>query len=239
MDGENKNHQDEQNSYELSIKGPGIDVKRQVPELTAQKVIALVMSGAGSEGGKDETSSTRQLNAYFKDLLEEIAEGVSRIELPKWDLKRKYRRAARQFADRVYGDEEDFEYESGEVLSIRKYLQEVKAERNPDAIVAIAAFLADHLGWDKFTTADLKSQFRNAGLRVPRNLSRDLKWTEAIGWVEREPEESGYYKLTDEGRMALEEKFSAEIRKATKQKFSDPEADLGDLNDDNIEGMEE
>jgi len=115
---------------------------------------------------------------------------------------------------RPYDDEEPSS--SSPPLSIRKFLRESGAQRNPDKIVAIGAFLRDHLGWESFSRNDVRSQLRNSGSRVPRNLTRDIKWAISIGWIEEVPNNRGWYVVTGAGQEALDGRFSSEFRNATK-----------------------
>jgi hypothetical protein len=113
-------------------------------------------------------------------------------------------------------------------LSIRKFLRESGAQRNPDKIVAIGAFLRDHLGWESFSRHDIRSQLKNSGARVPRNLTRDLKWALDIGWIEEVPDNRGWYVVTEAGQEALDGRFSSEFRNATKLHTTEsPEEEQG------------
>jgi BMFP domain-containing protein YqiC len=127
---------------------------------------------------------------------------------------------------RPYDDEEPSS--SSPPLSIRKFLRESGAQRNPDKIVAIGAFLRDHLGWESFSRHDIRSQLKNSGARVPRNLTRDLKWALDIGWIEEVPDNRGWYVVTEAGQEALDGRFSSEFRNATKLHTTEsPEEEQG------------
>lgn len=58
--------------------------------------------------------------------------------------------------------------------TVGEYLDEVEAKRNPDKIVAIGAFLVDHLGKESFTREEVKAQFQHAGGTPPANFARDF-----------------------------------------------------------------
>ena len=198
--------------------------------------------------GKDffrGTSSREGLGQELKDYLREVRDEVAQnLKDVKSDVERDIREfragAARDIfnmgldeilsrgkrprpqtrASRTYYDDEP-SY-SSPPLSIRKYLRESGAQRNPDKIVVIGAFLRDHLGWESFSRHDVRSQLRNSGARVPRNLTRDFKWAMSIGWIAEDPDTRGWYQVTEFGQEALDSKFSPDMRKATKLDTAEP-----------------
>lgn len=100
-------------------------------------------------------------------------------------------------------------------LSLREHMDEVGATRNPDKILAIAAYLTDTRGMSTFSTDDVKKEFKNAAEPVPANYARDWRWAVSNGWLAADHEEAGEFYVTDKGRDALEAKFSGEVKKAT------------------------
>ena len=183
----------------------------------------------------------RDLKDYLREVRDEVAQNLKEVKReverdirevrdgPAWDIfnmgldeilsggkrPRRQERASRTY----YDDEPSY---SSPPLSIRKYLRESGAQRNPDKIVVIGAFLRDHLGWESFSRHDVRSQLRNSGARVPRNLTRDFKWAMSIGWIAEDPDTRGWYQVTEFGQEALDSKFSPDMRKATKLDTAEP-----------------
>jgi hypothetical protein len=102
-------------------------------------------------------------------------------------------------------------------LSLREHMDEFEPKRNPDKILTIAAYLADTRGLDTFTPDEVKKEFRTASEPVPANYARDWNWAVANGWIAKADGEPGEYYITQRGREALTQKFSDEVKKATKQ----------------------
>lgn len=102
-------------------------------------------------------------------------------------------------------------------LSLREHMDEFEPKRNPDKILAIAAYLTDTREMDTFTPDEVKKEFRNASEPVPANYSRDWNWAVANGWIAKADDEPGEFYITLRGREALTQKFSADVKKATKQ----------------------
>jgi hypothetical protein len=98
--------------------------------------------------------------------------------------------------------------------SLREYLDEVGANRNPDKIVSIAKYISDETGRN-FTRNDVKGRFQDAAEPVPGNFGRDYQWTVRNGWIAPVPGAKGDFYVTDAGTKAIEAKFSAEIKKKT------------------------
>jgi len=101
---------------------------------------------------------------------------------------------------------------------VGEYLSDVGAKRNPDKITAIAAYLKQHRGIDRFSKEDLKSEFPNAGESVPANFPRDFNWTVGVKWiaVDASAGKNQHY-ITGTGLKAVEDSFSAEVQKASRQ----------------------
>jgi len=98
-------------------------------------------------------------------------------------------------------------------LSLREYLEEVSAARNPDIITAIASYLRDVEGRSEFASDDVKSKFKSAGVKSPANFGRDFAATISAGWIAQDHESEGMYYLTKAGDKAIQQKFSKEVRK--------------------------
>jgi hypothetical protein len=96
--------------------------------------------------------------------------------------------------------------------SVREFLNEHQAKRNPEKIAAVGEYLAS-TGVSSFSKDDLLSQFRIARESMPRNFRRDLTWTVATGWIAEDPQNPGNFYVTQTGKNAVEGNFSAEIKK--------------------------
>jgi hypothetical protein len=106
---------------------------------------------------------------------------------------------------------------AGARLSLREHMDEFEPKRNPDKILAIAAYLTDTRGMETFTPEDVKKEFKNASEPVPANYSRDWKWTVSNAWIAKSDEEPGEFYITLTGREALAQKFSNDVKKSTRQ----------------------
>jgi hypothetical protein len=63
----------------------------------------------------------------------------------------------------------------------------------------------------------VKKEFKNASEPVPGNYARDWRWAISNGWLARSDDEPGEFYITLRGREALSQKFSDDVKKATKQ----------------------
>lgn len=207
-------------------------------------------------GASSREGLGQELKDYLREVRDEVAQNLK-------DVKREIEQGSREVRDglareifnmglgeifsggkrpqtrasRAYYDDEPSD--SSPPLSIRKYLRESGAQRNPDKIVVIGAFLRDHLGWESFSRHDVRSQLRNSGARVPRNLTRDFKWAMSIGWIAEVPDTRGWYRVTEFGQEALDSKFSPDMRKATKFDTTEPpEQEAEPVGEDRLEKEE-
>jgi hypothetical protein len=97
-------------------------------------------------------------------------------------------------------------------LSVGEFLEESAAKRNPDKIVAIAAFLQKYRGIERFTRNDVANQFQAAGEVPPGNFPRDFNGAIANRFIAEHQEKGSYY-VTRTGFAAIEQKFPEEMRK--------------------------
>jgi hypothetical protein len=105
-----------------------------------------------------------------------------------------------------------------ERLSLREYLDEVGAVRNPDKITAIGQYMLEHEDRDLFSRDDVKSRFRTAGEGAPGNFPRDFSVAIGTGWISEDPKSAGNFYVTKKGREALEGRFVANIRRPASRK---------------------
>lgn len=78
------------------------------------------------------------------------------------------------------------------------------AQKNPEKIVALAAYVMED-GGETFKVEDVKTQFRRARETAPANFSRDLSIAIASGWIAEA--ESGEYYLTNKVARVLDGGF--------------------------------
>lgn len=104
---------------------------------------------------------------------------------------------------------------AGARMSLREFLDDTQATRNPDKITTIAEYLLQHEGTELFTKDDIKGRFRSAGEAPPGNFPRDFSWTVKNGWIAEEIKTPGSYYVTKKGREAINNKFSGEVKKST------------------------
>jgi hypothetical protein len=100
-------------------------------------------------------------------------------------------------------------------LSLREYLDDVKAVRKPDQIVTIGHFICEHEHAGDFGRDDIRSRFASAREPLPANFSRDFAWTVKNGWVAEVHGKKDRYYVTSKGIQAVESHFSQETKKAT------------------------
>jgi hypothetical protein len=100
-------------------------------------------------------------------------------------------------------------------LSLREHMDEHEPKRNPDKMLTIAAYLVDERGMVTFTPDEVKKEFRTAAEPVPANYPRDWNWAVSNGWLAKADEPGEFY-ITNRGREALAQKFSADVKRATK-----------------------
>lgn len=97
---------------------------------------------------------------------------------------------------------------TGSNLSIREFVDEAGAKKNPHIVTAIGQYLIDVDGQERFTRAEVKAKFAKAGEPTPANISRDMAHAASSGWVAENPR--GQFYVTDTGRRAIEAKFEGQ-----------------------------
>lgn len=106
-------------------------------------------------------------------------------------------------------------------MSIREFIDETGAKKNPQIVAAIGLYLIDHEGQERFTRSDVKARFAQAGEPTPSNIGRDVGLAVTSGWIAENPRNQFY--VTDSGRRAIEAKFEDQTirrprRRSTKSK---------------------
>jgi hypothetical protein len=165
--------------YQVTIKGPGLTVEREVGESKAFEILGIVMAGSAQTPARDIPA--RESTTAARRPVEEATAQKS----------------------------------SNRKQSLREYLDEVEAKRNPDKILAIAKYVADDTGNDRFASDDVKARFPDAAERVPGNYGRDFRWVVRNGWIASAGSGTDEFYVTGKGDKALAEKFSIDVRRTT------------------------
>jgi hypothetical protein len=101
------------------------------------------------------------------------------------------------------------------VTTIGEYLVQKAAKRNPDKITAIAAYLKEYRGLDRFSREDIKAEFPHAGEVVPKNFPRDFNWAVSTKWIASDSAAGkDQYYITGTGLAAVQASFSREVAKS-------------------------
>jgi hypothetical protein len=103
-------------------------------------------------------------------------------------------------------------------MSLREFLDESRARRNPDKITVIGEYIFEHEGRPEFSRDDIRSRFKQAGEAAPGNFARDFTWAITNGWIAEDTKNPGAYYVTKKGRDAIDARFAPEVKKATTQK---------------------
>ena len=101
-------------------------------------------------------------------------------------------------------------------VTVGEFMTAVEAKRNPDKILAFGAYLMDEMSRETFTRDEVKSMFQRAAEPVPGNFHRDFTWAVSNRWLGEQADAPGAYYVTATGRKALERKFAAEVKAASK-----------------------
>lgn len=113
-------------------------------------------------------------------------------------------RAAATQEKQASGAEED----SSPQLSLREYLDKVKAVRKPDQIVAIGNYITSHEAQPTFSRDDVKILFASAKEPMPANFPRDFGVAIKSGMIASAHQKSGHFYITKTGIHAVERNFS-------------------------------
>ena len=93
-------------------------------------------------------------------------------------------------------------------VSVREFIDESGAQRNPQIVTAIGLYLMDHEGQERFTRSEVKNKFSQAGEPTPSNIGRDVALAVSSSWIAENPRNQFY--VTDTGRRAIEAKFEGQ-----------------------------
>lgn len=95
-------------------------------------------------------------------------------------------------------------------VSLREFLDEVKAITKPDQIVAIGHYMSTHEGKDTFSREDIKARFQSARERMPSNFPRDFNAAISRAMIAEDRVVSGQFYITKTGDQAIQRRFGSE-----------------------------
>lgn len=98
-----------------------------------------------------------------------------------------------------------------------EFLTDTGAKRNPDKIAALAVYMTDELGQETFSRDDIRRMFQQAGDPIPGNFTRDFTWAIRNRWIGSVIGSSSEYRVTNKGREAVDQKFSAAVLAGSRQ----------------------
>ena len=99
-------------------------------------------------------------------------------------------------------------------ISLREYLDQVKASRKPDQIVAIGHYISLHEGQPTFSRDDIKAHFAVAREPMPSNFPRDFGVAIKAGMIAEAHQKAGHYYVTKTGIQSINRHFGAETKKS-------------------------
>lgn len=175
-------------TYKITIEGAGLSLDREVSKEIGEQVVVLLLTGA---------ATTVQAAPAVPVAM---AAGAPAHAEPA---------AAPAAASTPHAG-------AHPEMSIREFLDSCEAKRVPDKITAIGKYLKIHSNQLDFDKNNLISNFESAAEPVPKNITRDLKWTLKAGWIALKSGSKDRYYVTNSGKTAVEQKFSKEVVKKTR-----------------------
>ena len=100
--------------------------------------------------------------------------------------------------------------------SVREFLDDHNAKRNPDMITTLGLYLHDHNQQKSFTKKDILNAFEAAAEPAPKNFARDFRWAIKIGWVAERRDMKDNYFVTASGKNAVNTSFPDDLIKKTR-----------------------
>lgn len=94
-------------------------------------------------------------------------------------------------------------------VSLREFLDGVKASKKLDQIVAIGHYMGTHEGQATFSRDQVKTRFAAAREPMPSNFSRDFGNAIKSGMIAEDHKQAGHYYVTKTGIHALERHFGS------------------------------
>lgn len=149
-------------TFTVSLVGPGIDVKREISANKVPLVLGVLM---GSE--LHNAADTKQDSGSIKS--------QARVK-----------------------------------ISLREFLDDVKAMTKPDQIVAIGHYMSIHEGKETFSREDIKARFQSARERLPSNFPRDFNAAIGKAMIAEDHATSGQFYITKTGDQAIQRRFGSQ-----------------------------
>jgi len=84
-------------------------------------------------------------------------------------------------------------------LSLREFVDGVRAKSNPEKMTAFGIYVREHLGRESFSRDEIKGLFRSAGEALPANFPRDFKSAIQSGWIAPDQGAVDLYYVTRRG----------------------------------------
>lgn len=99
-------------------------------------------------------------------------------------------------------------------ISIGEYISEHNAERYPDKVTTVGCYIYEFRGVERFTGDEIKKLFVEAAEKIPRNITRDIRWALSNNWIAMDPNTKSYY-VTKKGFSAVRAGFPKSVIKKT------------------------
>ena len=105
---------------------------------------------------------------------------------------------------------------SGALMSVREFMEQYEPKRVPDKIACFGLYLRAHRNQKEFSKTDVVSLFQEAADPLPKNLGRDLRWTQSIAWIAPSPSNRENFYVTKKGEDAILNRFPKEMLAKTR-----------------------
>lgn len=96
----------------------------------------------------------------------------------------------------------------GVATSLREYVNQHKAKKITQQIVAIGSYRQARGGKNFFTREELNTGFEDAILQPPGNPTRDIARTISLGWIAPKSGQKNHFYVTGTGESALDANFA-------------------------------
>lgn len=176
----------EGNTYKITIEGAGLSLAREVAKEIGEQVVVLLLTGASP-----------------------AAQPTARHSTPPAHVPHQGHHALGASSATPHSG-------AHPEVSIREFLDSCAPKRVPDKIAAIGMYLKTHGQQSDFDKNDLISQFESAAESVPKNITRDLKWTLKTGWIALKNGSKDRFYVTNTGKSAVEQSFPKDVVKRTR-----------------------
>ena len=169
-----------ENEFKLSLEGDGISVKKSINRETALAILHSVMSEAPMTP-QALPPTVASPPVAFDNISPDSPSQSSSSTLPPTA--------------------------KGKPKSLREFVNDCEPKTNAQVILAIAQFLAEHEGQDRFKRDQIRPKFPSAGEALPKNFSRDFQTTIDKGWIGEDPLENDSFFVTRTGEEQIKHGF--------------------------------